>query len=134
MIVYSKEFFKKKFQAESMKAAYMSACKWYATNVLSKDELHNVQVEFEKRTKDEQFPTVVVHLFAALSEDELRERHCKICKETQTLFYMKKVHNCDRCDVTAYQLRADEMIRVKTEFYKERLRKRLMEDFNDAVD
>lgn len=126
MIVYSKEFFKKKFSAETMKAAYMSACKWYATNVLSKDKLHNVQVEFEKSNKDE-FPTIIVHLFAVLSETELRERHCKICKEYHGLFYMNNNHSCDRCEVNAYQKRADEMILIKTEYYKELLGKRIKE-------
>lgn len=117
MIVYSKEFFKKKFIAETMKAAYMNACKWYATNVLSKDELHNVQIEFEKNVKGE-FPTVVIHLFAVLNENELREKYCGLCKEYHSLFYMNQNYNCDRCEAKAYQKRTDEMLRVKLEYYK----------------
>lgn len=121
-VVYSKEFFKKKFSAETMKAAYMNACKWYATNVLSKDELHNVQVEFEKNSKGE-FPTVVIHLFAVLNENELRERYCKLCRESHSLFYMNQNFNCNRCEAKAYQARTDDMLRVKLEYYRQLISK-----------
>ena len=122
MITYSKEFFKKKFIAETMKAAYLNACKWYATNVLSKDELHNVQVEFEKNAKGE-FPTVVIRLFAVLSEDQLRERYCNLCRESHSLFFMNHNYNCDRCEAKAYQQRTDEMLRVKLEYYRQLISK-----------
>lgn len=128
MIKYSKEFFKKKFTADTMKNAYMNACKWYATNVLSKDELHNVLVEFVKE-KNEQLPTVVIRLSATLSEDELRDRYCKICKETHSLFYMNHNYNCNKCEAKAYQVRTDDMLRVKLEYYRELLRKSVKEDF-----
>lgn len=51
MIKYSREFYKKSFTADTMKLVYMSAVKWYSTNVLSKAEFVNVQVQFIKRTK-----------------------------------------------------------------------------------
>ena len=63
LLKFSEEFYKRQFTADNMKSAYMLAVKWYATNVLSKDELHNVHVEFEK---DKQSPTVTIHLFAVL--------------------------------------------------------------------
>lgn len=123
-ITYSKEFFKKKFTADTMKSAYMNAVKWYATNVLSKDELHNVQVEFEKSLDDQQLPTITIHLFATLDEGVLRERHCKICKETSSLFYMHTNSNCNKCEASAYQKRTDEMLLVKIEYYRSLISKR----------
>lgn len=126
-ITYSKEFFKKKFAADTMKNAYMNAVKWYATNVLSKDELHNVQVEFEKGYDEQQFPTVTIHLFATLDEETLRERHCKICRETNSLFYMHTNNNCNKCEANAYQRRTDDMLRVKLEYYRELISKRVKE-------
>lgn len=123
-ITYSKEFFKKKFVADTMKTAYMNACKWYATNVLSKDELHHVQVEFEKGQDEQQFPTVTIHLFATLDEETLRERHCAICRETNSLFYMHTNNNCNKCEANAYQRRTDDMLRVKLEYYRELISKR----------
>lgn len=128
MIFYSQEFFKMSFEAESMKKAYMDACKWYATNVLSKDELHNVQVEFEKKTNDEQFPTVVIHLFAVLSEDELRTKHCNICREVHSSFFMNQHYNCNRCETNAYQKRTNDMLKVKLDYYRGLISKRVKED------
>ena len=126
-VKYSKEFFKKKFTAETMKEAYMKAVKWYATNVISKDELHSVQIEFEK-VKDSEFPTITMHLHAVLSEDELRERYCKLCKESHSMFYMNSNYNCNRCEAKAYQARTDDMLRVKLEYYRELISKRDKED------
>lgn len=116
-IRYSKEFYKKTFIGETMKDAYLKACKWYATNVMHKDELHNVQVEFEKLS-GEQLPTVVIHLFAVLSENELRDRFCKICRESHSMFYMNQTVNCNKCEAKAYQTRTDDMLRVKLEYYR----------------
>ena len=127
-ITYSKEFFKKNFEADTMKSAYLKACKWYATNVLSKAELQNVQIEFEKSKDEQQFPTVTIHLFAVLNEEELRERHCKVCREFHNLFYINQEFNCNRCDTKAYQKRADDMIGIKVSYYKEVLTKRDEED------
>lgn len=119
MIKYSEEFAKKKFSADTMKEAYMKAVKWYATNVLAKDELHNVLVDFEK---DKQYPTVTVHLSACLDEDELRQRHCQICRETHSSFFRTEETNCNWCKVNAYKKRTDEMIAGKVSYYKQLLR------------
>jgi len=127
-ITYSKEFFKMKFTADTMKSAYLKACKWYATNVLSKAELQSVQIEFEKSQNEQQSPTVTIHLFAVLNEEELRERHCKICREFRNLFYINQEIDCNRCDTKAYQARTDDMLRSKIEFYKEIITKRVEED------
>lgn len=122
-IEYSKEFFKKTFQAKTMKEAYLKAVKWYSTNVISKDEMHDVRVEFIKCTQDG-LPTIVIRLYAILSEDELRERYCNLCRESHSLFYMNSNYNCDRCEAKAYQRRTDDMLRVKLEYYKEIISKR----------
>lgn len=120
-IRYSKEFYKKLFTGDTMKRAYMQAVKWYATNVLSKPDLHNVQVEFEKR--DNSVPTVAVHLFAVLDEEELRARHCAICKEHYSAFYMNSAAPCNKCEANAYQRRTDDMLHVKLDYYRSLVRK-----------
>lgn len=122
-ITYSREFYEIKFSDVTMKEAYMKACRWYASNVISNRELKNVQVEFEK-IKDEQNPTIIVHLYAVLDEEELRERHCKICREFHSLFYINEKYNCNNCDTKAYQQRADDLLRNRTEYFRELLLKK----------
>ena len=120
--VYAVKFAKKQFTADNMKAAYMKAVKWVANNVLSKDELQDTLVKYEK---DEQYPTVTVHLFVEIPEKEIRKRHCEICKESHAHFYINEHTNCDWCNCKAYQRRTDDMLKNKRRFYHEQLKKYL---------
>lgn len=120
MVSYCEEFYVKKFYSNSMKDAYMKASKWVATNVISKAELHNVKVEYEKRK--EQFPTIVVHLFVTLSAEDVKARHCEVCQETHKKFFINENCNCAWCNSMAFVNRAEQMIKTKTEFYRERLK------------
>lgn len=118
---YTEKFYSLSFSGETMKDAYMRACKWYATNVLSKDELHNVQVEY---VKDKQFPTVTIHLYAVLTEEELQAEHCKICKEFSSSFFIHETVDCNRCTMLGYANRQKAKMAVKVAYYKECLKRR----------
>ena len=127
MIKYSREFFKKSFMADNMKSAYMSAVKWYATNVLSKAEFTNVHVEFEKCDKGES-PTVTIHLFAVLDgEQDVMSHHCECCREMHRSFFINEDTHCDRCSAMGFQNRLGQKINTKKEYYRETLKRRLEE-------
>ena len=116
MINYSEEFGRRKFVADNMKEAYLKACKWYATNVLAKDEMHEVSVSFEK---DKHSPTVTIHLSIVLKEKEVLDQHCQCCKEMHKSFFINEDTNCNRCSALAYQRRMQRKIGVKKTYYKE---------------
>lgn len=116
MMKYTEEFYCTRFKGKDRKDAYLRACKWYATNVLSKDELHNVHAEFEK---EEQSPTITLHLYITLYEDQVREEHCRICKEVHKSFLMNENVNCDECKLKGYQKRVDQKIAIKKAYYRE---------------
>lgn len=123
MIKFSQEFYKRKFTADTMKQAYMSAVKWYATNVLSKDELNDVHAEFIKDTNS-QFPTVTIHLYAVLdNEEEVFAQHCKCCEEMHHSFFINENNNCNICAAKGYQNRIQQKMLIKKDWYKELLRK-----------
>lgn len=123
LLKFSEEFYKRQFTADNMKSAYMLAVKWYATNVLSKDELHNVHVEFEK---DKQSPTVTIHLFAVLDKEvDVMEQHCACCKEMHHSFFINEDAACNRCSALGFQNRLEQKIQIKRDYYKELLRKRV---------
>lgn len=115
-IKYCQEFYTTKFKGKNMKDAYLRACKWYATNVLSKDELQNVYVEYEK---DEQSPTVTIHLYASLTEDLVRQEHCSICKEFSKSFLCGEETNCGDCKLKGYYNRINQKIEIKKLYYRE---------------
>lgn len=122
MIQYSEEFSKKTFTAKDQKTAYLNAMKWYATNVLAKDELHEVHLIIEK---DKQSPSVTLHLLVSMSKDKLDERHCAICWESHKHFFINENCNCDWCNCKAYSRREEEMLQTKKEYYREKIRKYL---------
>lgn len=115
MLRYSDEFYSKKFTGKNTKEAYLKACKWYATNVIAKDELRNVYIEYEKR--DEQSPTIVIHLYASLIEEEVRANHCAICREAHKSLFLGEETNCAWCKVKGYQNRMDEHMTIKKSYY-----------------
>ena len=123
MIKYSTEFFKKSFSAETMKEAYLKATKWYATNIISKDEFANVHVKFEKDDKGE-FPTVTIHLLAYQDgEQDIMKEHCQRCREMHSSFFINEDTHCNRCSALGYQNRLEQKASIKKEFYKEKLRR-----------
>lgn len=123
MIKYSREFFKKSFVADDMKSAYLSACKWFSTNVLSKAEFKNVHVQFVKEDKTE-FPTITVRLFAAQDgEKDVLEEHCKCCREMHQHFFINEDTHCSRCSALGFQNRLERGINIKRDWYKELLKR-----------
>ena len=120
-IHFSEEFYKHSFTADDMKSAYLKAVKWYASNVLSKAELQRVHVEF---IKDEQSPTITIHLFAVLDdEQEVFSQHCKCCEEMHHSFFINENNNCNICAAKGYQNRMEQKIKIKRDYYKELLRR-----------
>lgn len=127
MIKYSKEFYKKSFTADNMKSAYLSAVKWYSTNVLSKVEFMNVHVQFVKDDKAES-PTVTIHLFSVLDgEQDVMTKHCECCKEMHRSFFINEDTCCSRCSALSFQKRLEQRINVKRDYYKQTLRKKMEE-------
>lgn len=123
MIKYSREFFKKSFTAGDMKSAYLSAVKWYSTNVLSKAEFINVHVQFIKEDKNE-FPTITMHLFAVQDgEQDVMSQHCKCCQEMHHSFFINEDTHCSRCSALGFQNRLEQKINIKRDWYKELLRR-----------
>lgn len=114
------EIMSRKFTGNSMKEAYLKACKWYASNVLAKDELHNILVDYEK-VYSEQFPTVILHLYASISVDEVKTHHCNICKETHKAFYINEETNCNWCKINGYYERCKQKMELKKYYCKELL-------------
>lgn len=113
-ICYSKQFAQKTFKGATTKDAYTKAVKWYASNVIARDELHEVQVEFVKGINQ-----VTLKLYAVMQEQVVRENHCEICREMHKSFFINEATNCNSCKMLAYQKRLDQKMSVKYQYYKE---------------
>lgn len=116
---YTQQFGKKTFRGESTKDAYMKACKWYATNVIAKDKLHHIYVEY---TKEKDGKAVTMILYASISENEVMDQHCMCCKEMHHSFFINEDTHCDRCSVISFQRRIQQKLAIKIDYYKGILR------------
>lgn len=123
-VKYCQEFFSKIFVGATMKEAYLKACKWYATMVLSKNELKDVLVEYIKNGDDiNQLPSVTVKLYAHHSPKEIKGMHCKACSEIHKFYFKNDIH-CSNCNLQAYQKRVIESIQIKSSFYSEKINRK----------
>lgn len=126
MAKYSEEVYSLTFADKTMKGAYLKACKWYASNVLSKDELHGIFAEYVKGG-DKQYPTVTIHLYTSIEEADIKAHHCAICKETHSTFFINENTNCAWCNTDAFERRIKEQLKVKSNLIKDKLNRRLYE-------
>lgn len=121
---YIKELYKKDFSAASFKEAYLNAAKWVATNVVHESGINShVCYTFAKSNKN--IPTIILTIYVKVPEEEIRERHCNICKEVHGTFYMGGKENCSTCKLNAYNRRVDEQIKKESKIVKEELYKKL---------
>ena len=131
---YTERVFSKKIVGKNKKETYLKACKWLATNVISKKaELGNFTYSIDDDTDGNgQLPTFKISIYVSLNEKELRERNCIICRQAHSTFFMNESCNCGSCNATAYQKRMDEMIKSKKVFFagklKEIVKRRMVEE------
>lgn len=114
MLGYTELIGKKVFKAKNLKQAYMKAIKWYSTNIISKEKLNNVMAEYEK---DERENKIIINLYIKLDESEIKDRHCKICKETHKAYYINEQFNCTSCSMLAYRKRMQIAAKTKKCYY-----------------
>lgn len=121
---FTEQIFSKKFSDDNAKNAYLKACKWLAKNIISNEkELGDLSININRI--DEERPTYKITLSVHLDEKEVRERHCRICKESHNAFFINQETNCAWCNSSAYQRRLSESIKSKKEYYKTKLREML---------
>ena len=118
-MIVGKRSFTKRFEGETAKEAYLSACKWLASNLFSNVELSKRVVTSFVKDLDGESPAIVVEIFVKEEEKGVREEHCKKCKQLYTLLYAVDKPNCTECKARAYQKRLEESVASKSLFVKE---------------
>lgn len=126
---YGCEIYRKSFTADSMKKAYMMAAKWVATYIIANSELTGIAVEYEKSLNE--FPSIIVHINVLVNEKDLKNRHCKMCKEFHNSFFINKSVDCSRCEAASYQKWCEKMVKPKAAYCRDILKKSEEEEQND---
>lgn len=107
------KYFEKKFRGQDSKEVYLQACKWLATNVISKPELEESLYRIKKKPDKNNTVIFKVELFCYLDDVEAMDRFCRVCQESHKAFYINEDYNCSRCNVVTFRKRLDETLVIK---------------------
>lgn len=123
MEIYASKLYQKAFRGNKSKDTYLKACGWLAQNVISNEHINdNVMYNIEKGYDNETGCYLyVITIYAKMNKEEIKGRHCAICKEVNGSFLMNEEIKCDWCKLQAYFRREDEMIKEKKRFIKEKM-------------
>ena len=104
-MLYIQKFYEKTFKSESSKDAYMKACKFVASKVVSntsKVEAAKIAWEIIKE-KDVDLPTFRLVLYAKFDDTEFMKQTCQACKDFHCSFFVNENYNCSRCNKAGYE-------------------------------
>lgn len=127
---YIQKFYERKFRAQDSKEAYLKACKFVASNIISKGS----RVEASKVTWDitkadeteEDLPTFQLSLYYKFDDTEFMAQTCNACKEFHKSFFINENFNCNRCNKVGYEKSVSQKLMVGAEY----LRKMLDDELN----
>lgn len=110
----------KEFIGGTTKEAYLNACKWLSTNVIAVNNSKNITYRFEKLDKTGiGTKKVKLVMYVYTDEEEIKIKHCDICKEVTGAFFMaQNKYMCETCKVQPYR----ERIKTKLKALKEGLK------------
>ena len=119
----TEKFFTKDFKSnKSKKDAYLEACKFVASNIISKEK--NNEKTFwsisQEKTDSKGF-VYRLELYSVIDTSKDKESFCKTCKEFHRSFYMRDEPECSRCNVRTYLDRLNKKIKIKSQYRKEKL-------------
>lgn len=104
-MLYIQKFYEKTFKSKSSKDAYMKACKFIASKVVSntsKVEAAKIAWEIIKE-KDVDLPTFRLVLYAKFDDTEFMKQTCQACKDFHCSFFVNENYNCSRCNKAGYE-------------------------------
>lgn len=111
---------KKEFVDEISKEAYLKACGWAATHIVSKVEAGDIFWNITKK-KDASLPTFVLEVHTMIDAEQHQESFCGACKEFHQSFFINQETNCNSCRYLAFTKQIDHRLAIKKEFNKDKM-------------
>ena len=121
---YVKKFYEREFKAESSKAAYLKACKFVASNVISKGskvEVSKVTWNVVKVEAEGNLPTFRLTLYYKFDDTEFMKQSCEACKQFHKSFFINENFNCNRCNKVGYEKNIEQKLTIGTEYFKKQI-------------
>ena len=121
---YVKKFYEREFKAESSKAAYLKACRFVASNVISKGskvEVSKVTWNVVKVEAEGNLPTFRLTLYYKFDDTEFMKQSCEACKQFHKSFFINENFNCNRCNKVGYEKNIEQKLTIGTEYFKKQI-------------
>ena len=121
-MVCIKKFYEREFKAEDSKNAYLKACKFVASNIISKGS----KVEVSKVTWDVvrvegDLPTFCLTLYYKFDDTDFMKQSCDACKEFHKSFFINENYNCNRCNKVGYEKNIEQRLLTGAEYFRKML-------------
>lgn len=124
-----KPFYEREFKAKKSKEAYLKACKFVASNIISassKVEVSKVTWDVVRVSNDDDLPTFRLTLYYKFDDTQFMKQTCEACKEFHKSFFINENFNCNRCNKVGYEKNVDQKLMIGSEY----LRKQLDDELN----
>lgn len=124
-----KPFYEREFKAKKSKDAYLKACKFVASNIISassKVEVSKVTWDVVRVSNDDDLPTFRLTLYYKFDDTQFMKQTCDACKEFHKSFFINENYNCNRCNKVGYEKNVDQKLMIGSEY----LRKQLDDELN----
>lgn len=123
MVGYCGRILTKRFTSVNSKKCYMKVVKWLALNVISKPQLAQQVTYTIVKSYGSGVYVYTLEVFARLDGEQVKERHCAICKEVHSSFFINQESDCNNCKLCGYFNREHEMLHGKQQWVKEQIEK-----------
>ena len=118
---YCAKVLTKKFTSSESKKCYMKVVKWLSLNVVGNPKLDGKVTYTITKSYNNGIYTYTLELFARIDGEQVKERHCAICKEVHNSFFVNQQSDCSNCKLFAYFRREDDMLSNQQQAIKQQL-------------
>lgn len=116
---YIRKFYERNFKSENPKDAYMKACKFVASNVISaSSKVEVAKVTWDIHRVEGDLPTFRLTLYYKFDDTEFMKKTCAACKEFHCSFFVNENYNCDRCNKVGYERNIEQKLVIGSEYFK----------------
>lgn len=124
-MLYIQKFYEREFKSENSKNAYLKACKFVASNIISEGS----KVEASKITwdvirvkkEDDDLPTFRLTLYYKFDDTDFMEQTCNACKQFHKSFFINENFNCNRCNKVGYEKNVEQKLMIGAEHFSKML-------------
>ena len=127
---YIQKFYERRFRADNAKDAYLRACKFVASNVISdasKVEASKVTWDITRDKDEKGLPTFLLTLYYKFDDTEFMKQTCEACKQFHKSFFINEDFNCSRCNKVGYEKNVQQRLTTASEYFRKILDNELSE-------